>query len=47
VLVGLGLAARLRHGEADKRKERATLKFVAITFFLLAAYAFIEGVRAL
>ena len=47
VLVGLRLAARLRHGEADERKERATLKFVAITFFLLAGYVVFEGARAL
>lgn len=47
VLVGLRLAARLRHGEADERKERLTLKFVAVTFFLLAAYVTFEGVRSL
>jgi divalent metal cation (Fe/Co/Zn/Cd) transporter len=47
VLVGLRLAARLRHGEADERKERRTLKAVAVTFFLLAAYVVIEGVRDL
>ncbi|MCZ7379892.1 cation diffusion facilitator family transporter [Micromonospora sp. WMMC250] len=47
VLVGLRLAARLRHGEADEAKERRTLKAVAITFFVLAAYVVIEGVRSL
>lgn len=47
VLVGLRLAARLRHGEADERKERITLKLVAVTFFLLAGYVTFEGVRAL
>lgn len=47
VLVGLRLAARLRHGEADERKERLTLKFVAVTFFLLAAYVTFEGARSL
>jgi divalent metal cation (Fe/Co/Zn/Cd) transporter len=47
VLVGLRLAARLRHGEADETKERRTLKAVAITFFVLAAYVTVEGVRAL
>lgn len=47
VLVGLRLAARLRHGEADETKERRTLKAVAITFFVLAAYVAVEGVRAL
>ena len=38
VLVGLRLAARLRHGEADERRERRTLKLVAVTFFILATY---------
>lgn len=47
VLVGLRLAARLRHGEADEVKERRTLKAVAVTFFLLAAYVVIEGIRSL
>ncbi|GAB3989476.1 cation diffusion facilitator family transporter [Nocardioides marmoraquaticus] len=47
VLVGLRLAARLRHGEADEAKERRTLKLVAVTFFILAAYVTFEGVRSL
>lgn len=47
VLVGLRLAARLRHGVADEAKERRTLKAVAVTFFVLAAYVTIEGVRSL
>lgn len=47
VLVGLRLAARLRHGQADERKERITLKLVAVTFFILAAYVTFEGVRSL
>jgi divalent metal cation (Fe/Co/Zn/Cd) transporter len=47
VLVGLRLAARLRHGEADERKELITLRLVAITFFLLAGYVTVEGVRSL
>lgn len=47
VLVGLRLAARLRHGEADEDKERRALKAVAITFFVLAAYVTFEGVRSL
>jgi hypothetical protein len=47
VLVGLRLAARLRHGEANATKERRTLKLVAVTFFLLAAYVVIEGTRSL
>ncbi|MCF7547447.1 cation diffusion facilitator family transporter [Pseudonocardia sp. WMMC193] len=47
ILVGLRLAARLRHGEADEAKERRALKAVAVTFFVLAAYVIIEGVRGL
>lgn len=47
ILVGLQLAARLRHGEADEDKERRTLKAVAVTFFLLAAYIVVESVRSL
>ncbi|WP_299956563.1 cation diffusion facilitator family transporter [uncultured Modestobacter sp.] len=47
VLVGLRLAARLRNGEADEAKERRALKAVAITFFVLAAYVIVEGIRSL
>jgi divalent metal cation (Fe/Co/Zn/Cd) transporter len=47
VLVGLRLAARLRNGEAEEAKERRTLKSVAVTFFVLAAYVVFEGVRSL
>ncbi|BBZ17155.1 cation diffusion facilitator family transporter [Mycolicibacterium gadium] len=47
VLVGMRLAARLRHGHADERKERLVLKLVASTFFLLAAYVTVEGIRSL
>jgi divalent metal cation (Fe/Co/Zn/Cd) transporter len=47
VLVGLRLAARLRDGEADEDKERRALKAVAVTFFVLAAYVTVEGVRGL
>ncbi|MGB3945763.1 MAG: cation transporter [Candidatus Saccharimonadales bacterium] len=47
VLVGLRLAARLRSGEADEARERRALKLVALTFFLLAAYVIVEGVRSL
>ncbi|MET1085815.1 MAG: cation transporter [Arthrobacter sp.] len=47
VLVGLRLAARLRHGETDERKERLVLKLVAVTFFILAAYVTFEGIRSL
>jgi divalent metal cation (Fe/Co/Zn/Cd) transporter len=47
VLVGLRLAARLRDGVADERRERRTLRVVAVTFFLLAGYVTIEGIRDL
>lgn len=47
VLVAMRLSARLRHGETDERKERITLRLVAVTFFLLAAYVTFEGVRSL
>jgi divalent metal cation (Fe/Co/Zn/Cd) transporter len=47
VLVGLRLAARLRNGEADEAKERRALKAVAVTFFVLAAYVIVEGIRSL
>lgn len=47
VLVGLRLAARLRHGEADEAKERRALRAVAVTFFVLAAYVSFEGIRSL
>jgi divalent metal cation (Fe/Co/Zn/Cd) transporter len=47
VLVGLRLAARLRDGEPDEARERRTLRAVAVTFFLLAAYVTVEGVRSL
>jgi divalent metal cation (Fe/Co/Zn/Cd) transporter len=47
VLVGLRLAARLRDGEPDERRERRTLRLVAVTFFLLAAYVTGEGIRDL
>ena len=47
VLVAIRLSARLRHGHADERKERIALRLVAGTFFLLAAYVTIEGIRSL
>lgn len=47
VLVALRLSARLRHGVADERKERLTLRLVAISFFILAAYVTVEGIRSL
>lgn len=47
ILVGIRLAARLRHGEADEVKERRALKFVSVTFFILAAYVVTAGIRDL
>ena len=47
VLVGLRLSARLRHGHTDPAKERRALRAVAVTFFLLAAYVTVEGIRSL
>ena len=47
VLVGLRLSARLRDGDTDEGRERLTLRLVAGTFFLLAAYVTVEGVRSL
>ncbi|MCO4239205.1 cation diffusion facilitator family transporter [Pseudarthrobacter raffinosi] len=47
VLVGIRLAARLRHGHADERKERLALRLVAVSFFILAAYVVFEGIRSL
>lgn len=47
VLVALRLSARLRQGLADERKEHLVLRLVAISFFILAAYVTIEGVRSL
>ncbi len=47
ILVGLRLAARLRNKDPDESKERQALKAVAVTFFILAAYVVVEGVRSL
>lgn len=47
VLVALRLSARLRFGVADERKERLALKLVAVSFFVLAAYVVVEGLRNL
>lgn len=41
------LSAEMRHGEVDEARERRALKAVAITFFALALYLVIEGVRDL
>ena len=47
VLVASRLSARLRHDSIDEAKERRALRLVAITFFLLAGYVTIAGVRDL
>jgi divalent metal cation (Fe/Co/Zn/Cd) transporter len=47
VLVAARLSARLRHGSIDEAKERRALRLVAITFFVLAGYVTIAGVRDL
>lgn len=47
VLVWLRLSARLRHGTTDEAKERRALRGVALTFFVLAGYVTVEGVRGL
>jgi divalent metal cation (Fe/Co/Zn/Cd) transporter len=41
------LRAEIRGGEVDEEKQRRALRFVALTFFVLAAYVTIEGVRDL
>lgn len=41
------LLVNLRGGEVDEAKERRALRFVAITFFVLAAYVTVEGIRDL
>jgi hypothetical protein len=47
VLVGVRLAARLRHGHPDERKERFTLELVAASFFVLAGYLTVDGILSL
>jgi divalent metal cation (Fe/Co/Zn/Cd) transporter len=41
------LLSETRGQEVDEQRERRALKFIAITFFALAAYVVIEGVRGL
>ena len=41
------LLAEMKGGEPDEAKERRALKFIAVTFFALAAYVTIEGIRDL
>ncbi|ROT33450.1 cation transporter [Micromonospora sp. HM5-17] len=41
------LTAEIRGGEPDEAKERRALKFIALTFFALATYVTVEGIRDL
>ena len=41
------LLAELRGAGVDERKERLALRFIALTFFALAAYVLVEGARDL
>ena len=47
VLVAMRLVARLRHGTVDEAREHRALRLVAVTFFLLAGYVLVEGIRSL
>lgn len=47
VIVLQRLRAEVRHGDVDEAKERRALRAVAVTFFVLAAYVSVEGVRDL
>ncbi|WP_346622131.1 cation transporter [Blastococcus montanus] len=46
-VVLIRLYAEVRGGEPDEVKERRALKFIAVTFFALAAYVTYEGIRRL
>ncbi len=46
-VVVVRVVAELRGGEPDERRERIALRIVAATFFFLAAYLVVEGVRDL
>lgn len=46
-VVWVRLLATVRGDEPDEAKERRALKFIAVTFFALAAYVVFEGVRDL
>lgn len=41
------LLAEIKGGEPDEAKERRALKFIALTFFALAAFVTVEGIRDL
>jgi divalent metal cation (Fe/Co/Zn/Cd) transporter len=47
VLVVIRLTSRLRTGEIDERRERIALRGIALTFFALAAYVTVDGIRSL
>jgi divalent metal cation (Fe/Co/Zn/Cd) transporter len=47
VLVVIRLGSRLRTGEIDERRERLALRGIALTFFALAAYVTVDGIRSL
>ncbi|MCX5302834.1 cation transporter [Streptomyces sp. NBC_00160] len=47
VVVLVRLLAEIKGGEPDEAKERKALKFIAVTFFALAAYVTVEGIRDL
>ena len=47
VVVLTRLLSETRGQEVDEERERRALKFIALTFFALAAYVVIEGVRSL
>jgi divalent metal cation (Fe/Co/Zn/Cd) transporter len=47
VLLSLRLAARLRDREIDEHRERRALRLIALTFYALALYVSVEGVRSL
>lgn len=46
-VVWVRLRADVRGGQVDEVKQRLALRFIAVTFFALAAYVTIEGVRDL
>ena len=47
ILVVIRLVSRLRTGEIDERRERFALRGIALTFFALAAYVTVNGIRSL
>jgi divalent metal cation (Fe/Co/Zn/Cd) transporter len=47
VVVLVRLSSDLRGDEPDERRELVALRAIAVTFFLLAAYLVVDGIRAL